>query len=143
MTATVQARAWPTRVAAGSAVFIVALGLAVLAGWFFHAAALVQVLPQLPPMTRNAAACFVLCGLALLMLARGSPRWPVVVCAGMAGAVSLLTIFEFAFGVNTGIDELLGPSYIAVKLSSPGRMSPTSGRRHPARCAERVCAPYR
>ena len=39
-------------------------------------------------------------------------------------AVSLLTLFEYVFGVNVGIDEMLGPSYITVKLSSPGRMSP-------------------
>ena len=126
VTETVRVCPWQTRVVVGSAVCIVALGLMVLAGWFSHTPVLVQVLPQLPPMTRNAAACFLLCGLALLMLALRSPRWPVVVCAGIAGAVSLLTIFEFAFGVNAGIDELLGPSYIAVKLSSPGRMSPVA-----------------
>ena len=75
-------------------------------------------------MTRNTAACFVLCGLALLLVALGRPRWLAVVCAGMVGVLSLLTIFEYVFGVNAGIDELLGPSYITVKLSSPGRMSP-------------------
>jgi signal transduction histidine kinase/DNA-binding response OmpR family regulator len=109
--------------AAGSAVFIVALGLTVLAGWFSHTPALIQLLPHLPPMTRNTAACFVLCGLTLLMVALGSRRWLVVVCAGMVSAVSLLTIFEYVFSVSAGIDELLGPSYVAVKLSSPGRMA--------------------
>ena len=103
--------------------FIVALGLTVLAGWFSHTPALIQLLPHLPPMTRNAAACFVLCGLALLMVALGSRRWLVVVCAGMISAMSLLTIFEYVFSVSTGIDEFLGPSYVAVKLSSPGRMA--------------------
>ena len=103
--------------------FIVALGLTVLAGWFSHTPALIQLLPHLPPMTRNAATCFVLCGLALLMVALGSRRWLVVVCAGMVSAVSLLTIFEYVFSVSDGIDELLGPSYVAVKLSSPGRMA--------------------
>jgi hypothetical protein len=44
--------------------------------------------------------------------------------AGIVSAGSLLTIFEFVFRLNAGIDELLGPSYITVKLSSPGRMSP-------------------
>ena len=102
---------------------IVALGLTVLAGWFSHTPALIQLLPHLPPMTRNTAACFVLCGLALLMVALGSRRWLVVVCAGMVSAVSLLTIFEYVFSVSAGIDELLGPSYVAVKLSSPGRMA--------------------
>ena len=117
---------WPTRVAASSAVFVIALGLAVLVGWLSHTPALIQLLPQLPPMTRNAAACFVLVGVALLMSALGSRRWVVVLCAGTVTAVTLLTIVEFVFGVNAGIDELLGRSYINVKLSTPGRMSPAS-----------------
>jgi signal transduction histidine kinase/DNA-binding response OmpR family regulator len=41
----------------------------------------------------------------------------------MISAMSLLTIFEYVFSVSTGIDEFLGPSYVAVKLSSPGRMA--------------------
>jgi len=126
VTETVRIRPWPTRLAAGSAVFIFTLGLTVLAGWFSHTPALVQFLPQLPPMTRNTAACFVLCGLALLMVALRSPRWLVVVCAGIVSAVSILTVVEYVFRVNIGIDELLGPSYITVKLSSPGRMAPVS-----------------
>jgi signal transduction histidine kinase/DNA-binding response OmpR family regulator len=121
---TVHLRPWPTRLAAGAAIFVVVLGLTVLTGWITHTTWLVQLLPHLPPMTRNTAACFVLSGLALLMLALGSPRWPAVLCAGLAGAVSLLTIFEYVFGMNIGIDELLGPSYITIKMSSPGRMSP-------------------
>jgi PAS domain S-box-containing protein len=113
-------------VAASSAVFSVALGLTVLTGWFSHTPQLVQLLPHLPPMTRNAAACFVLSGLALFTAARTSSRWLVLVPAGMVSLVSLLTLVEYIFRVNAGIDEFLGPSYITVKLSSPGRMSPVS-----------------
>jgi PAS domain S-box-containing protein len=102
------------------------LGVTVLAGWFFHNPTLVQLQPQLPPTTRNAAACLLLCGLALLMEALRGPRWLVAACAGIVGAVSVLTIVEYVFRVNAGIDELLGPSYIAVKLSSPGRMAPAA-----------------
>jgi hypothetical protein len=105
-------------------VSIVGLGLTVLTGWFSHTPALIQLLPQLPPMTRNAAACFVLCGLALFMAGRQSPRWIVVSCAGTVSLLSVLTIIEYVFGVNARIDELLGPSYITVNLSTPGRMSP-------------------
>ena len=124
VTETLAVGRWPTRLATGSAVFVIALGLMVLAGWFSHTPALIQVLPHLPPMTRNAAACFLLTGVALLMVALGGPRWLVVLCAGTVAAVSLLTLSEYVFGLNVGIDEFLGPSYINVKLSSPGRMSP-------------------
>ena len=123
---TVDVREWPRRLAAASGVFILALGLSVLAGWFFHFPALFQLRPEWPPVTRNAAACFVLCGLALLILVHGKPNWIVVACAGLVGAVSLLTIVEYIFGVNAGIDELLGPAYVTVTSSSPGRMYPAA-----------------
>jgi PAS domain S-box-containing protein len=110
----------------GSALFMVVLGLTVLVGWFSHTAALVQFLPRLPPMTRNAAASFVLCGLALMMAARRSARWLVAVCAGIVSVLSFLTLGEYIFGVNAGIDELLGPAYVSARLSSRGRMWPAA-----------------
>jgi PAS domain S-box-containing protein len=115
-----------TRVAAGSSVFMIALGLVVLAGWFSQTPALIQFGTQLPPMTRNAAACSVLSGIALLTLALKGPRWLTVGCAGIVGTASILTIFEYVFDVSLGIDELLGPSYIPIRPSSPGRMAPVA-----------------
>jgi hypothetical protein len=38
----------------------------VLLGWFFHKPELIQIRPQLPPMTRNGAVCFLLSGLAMM-----------------------------------------------------------------------------
>jgi PAS domain S-box-containing protein len=124
MHGTVRVRPWPKRLAAGSAVFMIALGLTVLVGWFSHTTALIQFVSQLPPMTRNAAACSLLCGIALLTLALRGPRWLTVVCAGIVSAISILTIVEYAFRVNAGIDELLGSPYIPIRMSSPGRMAP-------------------
>jgi two-component system sensor histidine kinase/response regulator len=120
----VPARPWTTRLALGSGIFVATLGLIVLTGWFSHTPALVQLLPHLPATTRNAASCFLLCGVAMVVIAVDGPRLAIAICAGAVGAVSVLTIFEFVAGVNVGIDELLGPSYVNVKLSSPGRMSP-------------------
>jgi signal transduction histidine kinase len=121
---TVDVTPWPRRLAGASGVFLLALGLTVLVGWFFHVAALFQLQPQWPPLTRNAAACFVLSGLALLTLTRTKPNWLVFACAGIVGALSLLTIVEYVFRVNAGIDELLGPAYVTVTLSTRGRMYP-------------------
>jgi signal transduction histidine kinase/CheY-like chemotaxis protein len=115
---------WPNYVAAGSAVFVIVLGVAVMAGWLFHVPTLIQLGPHLPPMTRNAAAGFLLCGLALLALVFDGPRRLVVACAGLVGALSLLTILQFAFGVNLGVDELLGAAYITAPGLHPGRLSP-------------------
>jgi PAS domain S-box-containing protein len=124
VTGTVRALPWPTRLAAGSAVLVTGLGLAVLAGWLARAPALIQVLPHLPPMTRNTAACFVLCGLALLARALGGPLRVVAACAGAACAVGAVTFAEIALGVDAGIDEILGTSYINVGLPGRGRMAP-------------------
>jgi signal transduction histidine kinase len=98
--------------------------MTVLAGWYSHTPALIQLLPQLPPMTRNTAACFLLCGVALLTLALGGPRLLAVVCAGLVSAVSILRIVEIAFQVNLGISEILGPSYINTRLVTRGGMAP-------------------
>ena len=122
VTETVRVTLWPRRLAAASGVCILALGLTVLVGWFLHFSVLFQLRPEWPPVTRNAAACFVLCGLALLAVVHRKPNWIVVASAGLVGAVSLLTIVEYVFGVNAGIDELLGPAYVTVTFSSPGRM---------------------
>ncbi|MEO8256548.1 MAG: response regulator [Acidobacteriota bacterium] len=118
---------WPLRVAAGAAVFVAALGLIVGAGWILYMRWPVQLQPHLSPTTRNTALCFLLGGAALLLITLESRRrWIIVACAGAVFAVSLITLLEFIFNVNAGIDELLGPSYITVQLSSPGRMSPGS-----------------
>src|SRR5829696_7196790 len=119
-------RPWPTRVAVGSALFMIAVGLTVLVGWFSHTPALIQFGLQLPPMTRNAAACSLLCGLASLIVVLRGPRWLAVVCAGIVSTVCILTLVEFVLGVNVGIDDLLGASYIPIRMSSPGRMAPVA-----------------
>lgn len=92
---TIRMRPWPTRAAVGSALFMVALGGTVLAGWFSHTPALIQFEFQLPPMTRNAAACSLLCGVALLIVVLRGPRWLTVVCAGIVSAISILTVVEY------------------------------------------------
>lgn len=126
MTETNHIQVLPNRLRASSAIFIVGLSVTTLLGWFLHDPHLVQLAPQLPPMTRNASVCFLLSGLALLVIDLKRSRWLVILCLGVVSIVSVLTIVEYLFGVNTGIDELLGPSYIMVKLSSPGRMSPVA-----------------
>lgn len=121
---TVARRPWPSYVAKVSAVLMITLGAIVLLGWTVKSPALIQLSPTLPPMTRNAALCFGLCGVALMTLAIDGPRWAVFLCAGLVTFVSMTTIIEIVFRVDAGIDELLGSSFISVNLKSPGRMAP-------------------
>ena len=74
MSTILRSTSWPKHVAAASAVLVIALGAAVLAGWFFGVPTLIQIRPHLPPMTGDAAACFALSGLALLSLVVDGPR---------------------------------------------------------------------
>src|SRR5262249_40872858 len=61
-----------------------------------------------------------------LMVVLKRSRWLVIVCTGIVSIAGVLTIVEYVFHVNAGIDELLGPSYVTVKVSSPGRMAPVA-----------------
>ncbi|HYE39494.1 MAG TPA: ATP-binding protein [Ramlibacter sp.] len=124
MTRTPLAKPWPARIAASSAVLLVLLGATVLAGWIVNAPTLIQIRPYLPPMTRNVAASFLLLGVALLVLAARGPRWIAALCAAPVLLVSCISYADFAFGLDSGIHEILGRSYINEQLRSPGRMAP-------------------
>ena len=77
-------------------------------------------------MQRNTAVGFVLSGLALLGIAKSRPRLTVISSA-VTESLVVVTLLEYLFHANFGIDELLGVSYITTHTSSPGRMSPTTG----------------
>lgn len=114
------------QVAIGSAAFLMVLGVAVLVGWLSHTRMLIQLLPQLPPMMKNTAMCLILSGLALWLQSIGRLRWLVLACAGLAGAVGLINIVEYVFGVEVGTDEILGRSYTHFNDTNPGRSAPAS-----------------
>lgn len=104
-----------------------ALGVVVLCGWHRHLTALVQVHPALVPMQYNTAICFVLAGSALALVAwRGESRWVPALSAPVA-AVGTLTLGEYLFHADLGVDQLLFRSYIVTETSHPGRMSPVTG----------------
>jgi sensor domain CHASE-containing protein len=100
------------------------LGMAVLIGWQVHSIALIQLAPTLAPMQFNTALCFVLAGLAL----GGWDRVPRVtpILGGLVAAIGGLTLSEYLFHTNLGIDQLLFRSYINTETSNIGRMSPVS-----------------
>lgn len=118
------AKPWPTRLAAGSALVLFLLGATVQVGWLANLPALIQIRPDLPPMTRNVAASFLLLGTGFLVLALRGPRWVAALCALPVLVVSAVSYAEIAFRLSFGINEILGPSYINVQLRSPGRMAP-------------------
>jgi PAS domain S-box-containing protein len=94
-------------------VFSVAFGIWVLTGWMFHIHILESILPGQVAVKANAAACFILIGFALWFLRKEpSPvasgwKWAAKIAAIIAGTVGLLSLLEFIYGWDLGIDQLL------------------------------------
>jgi diguanylate cyclase (GGDEF)-like protein/PAS domain S-box-containing protein len=110
-----------------AAALICSIGLSVIVGWVFDVEALKGVFPGFVSMKVNAAVAFVSAGLSLWLLPeahgrRGARRF-VEGSALFILLIGALTLIEYLFGWNLGIDELLftEPSG-AVGTSSPGRM---------------------
>jgi signal transduction histidine kinase len=111
--------------------FAVAAGAAVLAGWLFEIPSLKSVLPGVVTMKANTAVGFILAGLSLALLgcaARSAwVRQLSRVCAGATALLGLLTLCQYLFGLDFGIDQLLFREAAgAVGTLSLGRMSPAT-----------------
>lgn len=102
---------------------VTGVGLLVLAGWIFDHEALKRVWPGLVAMKANAALCFVLAGVALLLRNRNAWR---TVLAGAICAIATLTLLEYVAGIELGLDQLLFREYNPLQTTSPGRMAPTT-----------------
>ncbi len=109
--------------------FVILMGAIHLLGWHFHPEWLINGFLGNPySMRPNAALCFVLGGIALGLLQRQRlpRRWQRIVrgLAGFVIAIATLTLLQYIFGWNFGIDELLVPELRAsVTVPYPGRMS--------------------
>jgi PAS domain S-box-containing protein len=120
--------------ARGASLLIVMVGAVVLLGWMLHVPIVTSVLPGSVTMKPNTALCFVLAGLSLwLSRAPGGSEGlnPYRLRAGrlLAGLVVFiggLTVSEYLFGVDFGIDEWLLRDAGAMAASQPGRMAPAT-----------------
>ncbi len=114
------------------AIIVVLSGLSVIFGWTFNITILKSVLPGLATMKANAALCFALSGLSLFILGgkgEGKYRLFGAISAYLVLFIGLLTLSEFAFGWDLGIDQFLfndNSPPTAGAFSPPGRMSPAS-----------------
>ena len=102
------------------------LGLTVLMGWYTHNEMLLHIVPSFVAMAYNTSLGFFLCGLSLIAstLPPARPARAVAFLAALlALVVGLLTLTEYAFGLNLGIDQLLMHSYTRASITHPGRMS--------------------
>ncbi len=107
-----------------TALAAMAIAALTLVGWVFDIDALKNLQRGLATMKINTALSCLLLGGALLLARRRAGTGPAKAMTVMAILLGVLTLFEYAFGINLGIDELLlvdsGPS------KYPGRMAPAT-----------------
>ena len=94
-------------------------------GWVFNNEFLKRVHPSLVTMKANTAICLMLVAICILLIqdVASVKRRISQVCAGIVGAVGLLTFCQHLFGWDFGIDQLLfTESTTEAGLSFAGRM---------------------
>jgi len=107
------------------ACLLIALGVSVLIGWMFRVGPLLTVVPGRITMKANTAIAFLCAGLALVLVnrrtgTRGS-RASAVFFSAMVSCVGLLTLFEYCFHRDLGIDEMFFRDLL--QHPYPGRMA--------------------
>lgn len=113
------------RAVAAAAVATIAAAFMIMTAWIVKIEALIQVRPHTMPTQFNTALSFALCGSALLLAGRQRPLFANLsrLLAGTAATIGAVTIAEYGFAANLGLDEFFTPGYITTNTSSPGRMA--------------------
>jgi hypothetical protein len=103
--------------------FSTLLGTAVLFGWYTQNQVLIQVLPHFAPMQFNTALGFLLAGLGLISFAFKRSVLPIFL-GSSCSLLGVLTLTQYIFGLNFGIDEMFMDFQVTVKTTQDGRMAP-------------------
>jgi PAS domain S-box-containing protein len=97
-------------------------------GWIFHIGWLTQGYPTLPVMHPNTASGLTLGAVAILLTAdrRSMDRrlWIALLLSSIVLLLGLLTLCEYAFGWDVGIDRIFTPRPLTARELFPGRPSP-------------------
>ena len=111
-----------------ASIVVFGVGLVIMLGWLMDILTLRSIVPGLPAMRFNTALSFMLVGSSLWFLqneeASQARKGIGKVLASLALLISLLTLSEYLFGWNLGIDELFIKDVHSSPNLFPGRMSP-------------------
>ncbi|MCH9614827.1 MAG: Sensor histidine kinase RcsC [Chlamydiia bacterium] len=105
------------------AYLVLLLGLVVVLGWYTKTLEVIQVFNGFVPMQFNTALGFIAIGLSLILYSYGK-KGAALVVGCIPFLLGGLTIFEYLFKQDLGIDEFFVRHYITTSSSSPGRMAP-------------------
>jgi hypothetical protein len=108
-------------------------GLLIMVGWWLHIVALTSIVPGLVTMKPNTALCFILAGIALVLLrapvtnpksSSNAEKWIARFCSAILIVIGLITYGERVFGWHAGIDEILfSQTLLATGVPHPGLMA--------------------
>lgn len=118
-------------VSSASALFLAAIGITVLAGWYFDVARLKSVVDGWATMKANTALSFVLTGTALWCLRDAAAPAHIVragrACAALVILLALITLAEYLLNTDFGVDQLFFRDvWNGEPGSYPGRMAPAT-----------------
>lgn len=113
---------------------VILFGVIGLSGWLFDVEKFRSILTGLAPMKPNTSLGLISCGIGLSLLREGGlgSRFSALFYVGIAAAaaaafIGLITIAQFIFGVDVGIDSLVAPALAeTVPMAYAGRMSPAT-----------------
>lgn len=100
-------------------------GAVVLIGWIFHVPLLVRLQPHWASMKFNTALCFLALGVGMLLQSYRRPlatTW----LARFTLAIAALTVSEYAFEIDLGLDDFFLKPFLVEPNVPPGRMSPVT-----------------
>lgn len=105
---------------------LILIGGWVLVGWAWNIAVFKSLIPGLATMKPNTAVAFGLAGLSLWLFQRPKPPWSQRlswIAASGVTLIGLLTLSQYLFGWDLGIDRLLFRAAVELDSLPPGRMS--------------------
>lgn len=97
-------------------------GLSVMLGWFTHSDLLIRVSNTFTPMQFNCALSFCLAGVGLLAAIFNKTKL-LLTCSIIIGIIGGLTLIEYIFHLQLGLDDLFITPYFVVNKVYPGRMA--------------------
>lgn len=92
---------------AAAGIVSILVAVLVIIGWVFHIPLLTSISPDFISMKFNTAFCFLFTGIALVMLGKKNGAHVCTGCLVLVLLISALTLTEYLFAINIGIDEFL------------------------------------
>ena len=110
-----------------SSLIVMTIGLLAIGSWIFNIPSLMSVPPGFQTMKMNTAIACLLAGIALWVASQEFPKPSALrvaqICKVIVFLIGLITLSEYVFGWNAGIDQLIVKDLQSQQGEFPGRMA--------------------